>query len=180
VGQLGEAQPRSVGVRAGQRPHRFGRGQAEPVGVIPRGGGRHHRPWQVAGEVLAQVVFAAGGVQPEQHRPHLAGDPRQVGVAGQLWLCDWNWPVLAAAWIDLAVLLPTVHAAGIDADAVLAAHPVSRDTDPDAVNAVLAAFAGMFLASSAGPPPNSASPWLRAHQRYYAQATLIWLRSRLG
>jgi hypothetical protein len=98
---------------------------------------------------------------------------------GAAWLCDWNWPSLAAPWFDLALALPTAYVAGIDADAVLARHPVGGAADPDAVNAVLAAFAGMFLSRCAEPPPPSGSPWLRAHQRHYGVATLAWLRSRL-
>jgi hypothetical protein len=99
--------------------------------------------------------------------------------SGRAWLCDWNWPCLAAAWVDLVMMLPGAHGAGIDADAVLAAHPVGRAADPDAVNAVLAAFAGLFIAQSAEPAPVPASSWIRAHQRSYGRLTLRWLESRL-
>jgi hypothetical protein len=109
----------------------------------------------------------------------LRPDNLLIDCAGKAWLCDWNWPCLAAPWIDLAVMLPTVHHAGLDASAVLAAHPVGRHAEPEAVNAVLAAFAGMFFEWSSAPPPEQASPWLRVHQRRYGAITLAWLRSRL-
>jgi len=107
-------------------------------------------------------------------------DNMLVDADGTVWLCDWNWPCLAAPWVDLVLLLPSVHVAGLDADAVLARHPVGRHADPAAVNAVLAAFAGMFIERAAVPPPMPASPWLRRHQRYFGAATLSWLRSRVS
>lgn len=109
----------------------------------------------------------------------LRPDNMLLDADGTVWLCDWNWPCLAAPWLDLALMLPTVHDAGIDADPVFNRHAVARDAEPEAVNAVLAAFAGMFLMRGATPAPELASPWLRSHQRYYGAATLSWLRSRL-
>jgi aminoglycoside phosphotransferase (APT) family kinase protein len=110
----------------------------------------------------------------------LRPDNLLVDGAGKVWICDWNWPCLAAPWLDLVLLLAGVHASGLDADRLLASHPVGSEAPADAVNAVLAAFAGMFVVQSAEPPPDFASPWLRPHQRFYGDATLGWLRSRLG
>lgn len=110
----------------------------------------------------------------------LRPDNLLIDGAGKVWLCDWNWPCLAAPWLDLVMLLAGVHASGLDADALLASHPVGSVAPADSVNAVLAAFGGMFVARSSEPPPAFASTWLRPHQRFYGEATLGWLRSRLA
>jgi hypothetical protein len=129
---------------------------------------------------------ATGWPGPGRHGPAGGRAAEPVGlraagpVRGRAWLCDWNWPCLAAGWVDLVMLLPAAFGAGIDADAVLAADPIGRLADPDAVNAVLAAFAGMFVVRSAEPPPANASPWIRGHQRHYGRLTLAWLEHRLS
>lgn len=94
-------------------------------------------------------------------------------------LCDWNWPVAGAAWIDTVGLLISAHADGIDADAVLARRELTRDVPADHVDSYLALLAGYFLERRHQPVPNS-SPYLRVHQDWYARATWAWLSERRG
>lgn len=103
-----------------------------------------------------------------------------IGTDGRAWVCDWNWPVLGAPWIDLVCLLPTVHASGLDASAVLAAHPAGRNADPAAVDGVLAGLAGFFAEAGRNPPFPGASPWVNVHRRWYGAATVSWLAARRG
>lgn len=94
-------------------------------------------------------------------------------------LCDWNWPVVGAAWIDTVSLLMSAFGDGLDADAVLAERAMTRNVDPDAIDSVLALFAGYFLQRRDEPTPHS-SPYLRLHQDWYAEVTWAWLAQRRG
>ena len=92
-------------------------------------------------------------------------------------LCDWNWPVVGAAWIDTVLLLISAHGEGVDADAVLAERRLTRDVAAEDVDCLLALIAGYFLERRDDAVPNS-SPYLRAHQSWYAEATWSWLAQR--
>ena len=94
-------------------------------------------------------------------------------------LCDWNWPVVGAAWIDTVCLLVSASGDGLDADALLAERRLTRTVDPEAVDALLALLCGYFLARRDDPVPHS-SPYLRRHQDWYAEATWAWLAGRRG
>ena len=108
-----------------------------------------------------------------------ARDDNLVVTDRRVYLCDWNWPVLGAAWIDTICLLMTAHGDGIDADAVLAERRLTRSVDPDAIDSVLALFCGYFLARRDEPAPHS-SPYLRVHQDWCAEVTWSWLAQRRG
>ncbi len=92
-------------------------------------------------------------------------------------LCDWNWPVVGAAWIDTVLLLISAHGDGLDADALIAERRLTRDVDPEHVDVLLALVCGYFLEHRDGPVPNS-SPYIRLHQSWYAETTWSWLASR--
>lgn len=108
-----------------------------------------------------------------------ARDDNFLLVGAHALLCDWNWPVAGAAWIDTVLLLIAPHGEGLDADAVLAERALTRDVDPDHVDTLLALIAGYFFERRDQPVPNS-SPYLRAHQSWYAEATWSWLSQRRG
>lgn len=94
-------------------------------------------------------------------------------------LCDWNWPVLGAPWIDTVLLLIAAHGDGLDADAVLRRRRLTREVPDEDVDALLALMTGFFLERRDQPVPNS-SPYLRVHQSWYAEATWSWLSARRG
>jgi hypothetical protein len=98
---------------------------------------------------------------------------------GRTLACDWNWPALGPAWLDLVSLLASAHGDGHDADALLAGRTLTRAVDPDEVDAWLAAYCGFMLASRTRPVPSS-SPYLRAHADWYAEALWSWLAHRRG
>ncbi|GIG62306.1 hypothetical protein Lfu02_66780 [Longispora fulva] len=98
---------------------------------------------------------------------------------GAPWFCDWNWPALAASWLDLPPLLVPAFAAGRDTSALLAAQPCMTGVSPEQVDALLAAVAGYWLvAGSHDFIP--ASPWLRQHQTWSGEATVRWIAQRRG
>ncbi|HZC27800.1 MAG TPA: phosphotransferase [Actinopolymorphaceae bacterium] len=102
-----------------------------------------------------------------------------IGDDGRVWVCDWNWPSTGAAWLDVLTLLISARGDGYDADALFAAHPLGAAADREAVDSVLAGLAGYFTHASLQPVPGL-SPHLRAHQAWYAEATLSWLAVRRG
>lgn len=108
-----------------------------------------------------------------------ARDDNFLLVEGRALLCDWNWPVVGAAWLDTVLLLIAAHGDGLDADSALAQRRLTRDVPAEDVDVLLALIAGFFLERRDQPTPNS-SPYLRAHQSWFAEATWSWLSRRRG
>ena len=98
---------------------------------------------------------------------------------GTALVCDWNWPVRGAAWLDTLLLLIGPRGDGLDIDRVLAEHPLTRDVDPEHIDAVLALVAGYFL-RSAGEPQPPTSPYLRDAQAWQGEVCWQWLCERRG
>jgi len=108
-----------------------------------------------------------------------ARDDNFLLAGGRAYLCDWNWPVIGAAWIDTVCLLMTAAGDGLDADAVLAERALTRKVDPEDVDSLLALLCGYFLERRDEPVPHS-SPYLRVHQDWCAEASWAWLARRRG
>ncbi|GAA1153935.1 phosphotransferase [Nocardioides aquiterrae] len=98
---------------------------------------------------------------------------------GRVLLCDWNFPVEGAAWLDTMVLMIGPRGDGHDVDALLAAHPITRDVPAESVDVVLALVTGYFLASARQPVPPT-SPYVRDAQRWQGQVCWDWLAERRG
>ncbi|WP_460835862.1 phosphotransferase family protein [Nocardioides hungaricus] len=98
---------------------------------------------------------------------------------GRALLCDWNWPVVGAAWIDTVLLLIGPRGDGLDVDAVLASAATTRDVPAEAVDIAIALVAGYFLASAAQPVPPT-SPHMRDGQRWQGEVCWDWLAERRG
>ena len=101
-----------------------------------------------------------------------------VDHTGRAWVCDWNWLSLGAPWTDLVGLLVTVHADGLDADAVLRRSWLGATVADDTVDAWLAVLGAFMLALADEPAPEFASDWLGAHRTYFGTAALSWLEQR--
>lgn len=108
----------------------------------------------------------------------LRDDNLVVAEDGRLLVCDWNHLTLGAAWLDLASLLPSAYGDGLDADALWSGHPLAQDVPDDALDSFLAALSGLFVERAADDEV-AGSPFLRAHQSWWRDATLGWLGSRL-
>jgi Phosphotransferase enzyme family len=102
-----------------------------------------------------------------------------IDTAGRAWVCDWNFPAVGARWIDLICLLISMRGDGLDADAMLARSRLCGPGDDQGIDCLLAHLTGYCIAS-AEQPGIETSPWLRAHQRWYAQVTGDWLCARRG
>jgi hypothetical protein len=87
--------------------------------------------------------------------------------------------LLGAPWLDLVTLLLAAAGDGLDADEVLATHPLTRDVEPRSIDAWLATLWLYFTTSMERPVP-AYSPHLRDHQAWYAETTEDWLHHRLS
>jgi hypothetical protein len=96
---------------------------------------------------------------------------------GRALLCDWNWPMLGAAWLDSLFLLIGPRGDGIDVDAVIAGHPLLAVVPAEEVDIVLALITGYFL-KSAGDPVPPTSPFIREAQRWQGEVCWEWLCER--
>jgi Phosphotransferase enzyme family len=98
---------------------------------------------------------------------------------GRALLCDWNFPVAGAPWLDTLVLMIGPRGDGHDVDALLTASPVTRDVPAESVDVVIALVTGYFLWSAAQPVPPT-SPYVRDAQRWQGEVCWGWLCERRG
>ncbi|GAB3753386.1 phosphotransferase family protein [Microlunatus parietis] len=99
-----------------------------------------------------------------------------IGSDGRVNVCDWNFPVLGPIWTDTVTLAISMHGDGLNAERLLAE---TGAIDDDAlVDGFLAMLLGYFTIAGSRPEVDN-SPYLRAHQRWYADATADWLRRRV-
>lgn len=109
----------------------------------------------------------------------LRDDNILLGEDGRAVACDWNWPGLGPAWLDTVDLLASARGDGIDPGPILARRRLTRDADPEAIDAWLAASCGSMSLARTRPVPTS-SPYLRAHAAWQADVLWDWLADRRG
>lgn len=98
---------------------------------------------------------------------------------GRAVLCDWNWPVVGAAWLDSLFLLIGPRGDGLDVEAHIAGHPLLGGVPAEHVDVVLALVLGYFAASANEPVPPT-SPHIRAAQAWQRDVVDQWLAERRG
>jgi aminoglycoside phosphotransferase (APT) family kinase protein len=98
---------------------------------------------------------------------------------GSVVMCDWNWPVVGAPWLDSLFLLIGPRGDGLDVEGHIASHPLLSAVDPDHVDVVMALILGYFSASAAQPVPPT-SPYLREAQAWQRDVLHDWLAERRG
>ncbi|TQL67695.1 hypothetical protein FB381_1577 [Nocardioides albertanoniae] len=106
-------------------------------------------------------------------------DTIRIRPDGSVLLVEWTWPVVGAEWIDSLMLLVGPRGDGLDVESLLSAHPLLSQAAPEAIDSVLALFAGYFLAA-AEQPLKTTSPHLRRMQRWQGEVCLDWLSERRG
>ena len=102
-----------------------------------------------------------------------------LATDGRVLLCDWNWPMVGAAWLDSLFLLIGPRGDGLDVEAVIAGHPLLSLVPAEEIDIVLALITGYFLKSAADPVPPT-SPFIREAQLWQGEVCWDWLRERRG
>jgi hypothetical protein len=109
----------------------------------------------------------------------LRDDNALLTADGRALFCDWNWPVVGAAWIDSLILLISPRGDGLDVEGVVAERRLLRDVPADHIDRVLALLSGYLLTCAQEPVPPT-SPHLRDAQRWQGEAVWDWLCERRG
>ena len=135
------------------------------------------RHWEGAARLAARFAEVTAG-ETLVHTD-VRDDNILIRTDGTALLCDWNWPMLGASWLDTLFLLIGPRGDGLDVERVLTEHPLTREVPAEDVDVVLALITGYFLKLSADPVPPT-SPYLRVHANWWAEATWAWLSSRRG
>jgi hypothetical protein len=146
-----------------------------PAGSLAGPGLRGRLPELAALEALLPSYARTGSVI----HCDLRVDNVLIDRAGAAWFCDWNWVCYGPAWFDVAGLLITAYASGLDADRLFATAPAARQAPADALDVALAALAGHWLTRAAAGP-SSGSPHLGVHQQWSGEVALGWLAERRG
>jgi len=102
-----------------------------------------------------------------------------VRADGSVVMCDWNWPVAGAPWLDSLFLLIGPRGDGLDVEAHIAEHPLLAAVDPEHIDIAIALILGYFEASAAQPVPPT-SPYLRQAQAWQRDVLHEWLAERRG
>jgi len=106
-------------------------------------------------------------------------DNLMIDADGRVWMCDWNWPVVGAAWLDTVFALIGPRGDGLDTEAILRERALTRELPADHVDSVLALLVGYFFQQADQPVPPT-SPYIRYHQRWQGEVVWAWLCERRG
>lgn len=120
---------------------------------------------------------ATAGINVLHH--DLRADNILIEKTGKAVICDWNWAVIGAPWLDLTVLLAGAFTDGHDATTLIMRHPSAAGADPEQIDVALAALAGFFV-EHGGQQEVPGAPALRGHQWHCAEIVLRWLAARRG
>lgn len=129
---------------------------------------------------VGELVLGASGRFDGETLCHgdLRPDNLLIDPAGTAVVVDWNWVGPAAPWVDWVGLLPQMAGQGVDTEALLRRSPLTRDVDPDAIDAYLACIAVYMVEGHPREPPPGCTPALRAHQLLMAHLFLELLHMR--
>lgn len=98
----------------------------------------------------------------------------------RVWLVDWPWACVGAAFVDLALFLPSVGLGGGPTPAkVTTEFGLFEDVAHEQLVAVVAAVSGFFTRMAQDPDPPGL-PRVRAFQRAQAEVAVDWLRTLMG
>jgi aminoglycoside phosphotransferase (APT) family kinase protein len=97
----------------------------------------------------------------------------------RVYVVDWPWARVGAAWIDWVGMAPSVAMqGGPDPESFLQRFDI-RSVRREAIDAVLCTIAGFFVDHSLQPSPQGI-PTVRAFQAAQGRIAVDWLRARLG
>jgi aminoglycoside phosphotransferase (APT) family kinase protein len=98
----------------------------------------------------------------------------------RVYFIDWPWAAVGAAWVDLALMLPSIAMQGGPApEEIWDVHPLAHSADGGAVDAIVCGLAGFFTWQSQLPPAPGI-PTLREFQAAQGVFARAWLARRRG
>lgn len=101
-------------------------------------------------------------------------------IAGRrVYVLDWPWARIGAAWIDLVAMAPSVTMQGGPLPEQFLSRLDLRGVTGGAIDAAVASLAGYFVVRAMEPPPQGI-PTVRAFQAAQGRVAIAWLRDRTG
>lgn len=96
-----------------------------------------------------------------------------------VYVLDWPWARVGAAWIDLVAMAPSVAMQGGPRPEEFLSRLDMRGVPASAIDAVVCSLAGYFTVRALEPAPQGI-PTVRAFQAAQGREAVAWLRERLG
>lgn len=139
-------------------------------------------PW-AQGHLAELAALARRGVGALAGNFLVHGDLRADNILlteGGAVLLDWPWAARGSSWAGALSVLINVKTLAPESDVEhwFTDHPVFAAAGREAVDGVLAGWAGFFLDASRRPDPPGI-PELRSFQRHQGDAVTRWLKERL-
>jgi aminoglycoside phosphotransferase (APT) family kinase protein len=97
----------------------------------------------------------------------------------RVYVLDWPWARIGAAWVDLVAMAPSVTMQGGPPPEQLLGRLDLHAVTGAAIDAVVASLAGYFVVRALEPPPPGI-PTVRAFQAAQGRVAIAWLRERTG
>jgi aminoglycoside phosphotransferase (APT) family kinase protein len=129
---------------------------------------------------LAELERGAPGVVAGDALVHCDIRADNLLIAGdRVYVLDWPWARIGAAWVDLVAMAPSVTMQGGPQPEQFLTRLDLRGVAPVAIDAVVASLAGYFVVRALEPPPRGI-PTVRAFQAAQGRVATAWLRERTG
>lgn len=129
---------------------------------------------------LAELESRAPGVVEGDGLVHCDIRADNLLIAGdRVYVLDWPWARVGAAWIDLVAMAPSVTMQGGPKPEQFLDRLDLKGVALEAVDAVVASLAGYFVVRALEPPPQGI-PTVRAFQAAQGRVASAWLRERTG
>ncbi len=127
---------------------------------------------------LADLESTAPGLVGGDSLVHCDVRADNLLIAGEkIWVLDWPWARIGAAWIDLVAMAPSVAMQGGPAPERFVERLDLSGVSSEALDAVVCSIAGYFVVRALEPPPPGI-PTVRAFQAAQGRVAISWLRDR--
>ena len=138
-------------------------------------------PW-AAEHLTMLIALEEAGLAAAQGRSlvHFDVYPHNILLTGERVLfADWPHARLGAPFLDLIMFASSAATAGVDPESIVTGHAPAAETEPDDIDAVLAAHAGFCVGGGLYPVSPTFAPIIAAKAELGIAAT-AWLQRRLA
>jgi Phosphotransferase enzyme family len=134
-----------------------------------------------AGHMTMLIALEEAGLVAAQGPSlvHFDAYPHNILLTGERVLfADWPHARLGAPFLDLIMFASSAAATGLDPEPIATGHAPAAETDPQVIDAVLAAHAGFCIGGALYPVSSAFAPIITAKAELGIAAT-AWLQRRL-